>query len=165
MNLFCNWLRPFLSNSWSVLDAFIVTMSLVVLGPLDFSVSILRALRAMRVVRLFGRLESSKKIFAALSVSLIPMCNAFLVNLIVAMICAPPTPHPLTGFISCSFIPAPLLSIHCILRSARPLPSHRPSLHPSLENSDHPSRAMPRGTSFVLLLSVLMLAHMGLGSG
>ncbi len=92
-NLFCNWLRPFLSNSWSVLDSFIVIMSLVVLGPLDFSVSILRALRAMRVVRLFGRLESSKKIFAALSVSLIPMCNAFFVNLVVAMICASPIPH------------------------------------------------------------------------
>jgi hypothetical protein len=85
-NLFSNWLRPFLANSWSVIDAGIVGMSLIVLGPIDFPVSILRALR---VVRLFGRLESSKKILSALSVSIVPMCNAFLINLIVAMICAP----------------------------------------------------------------------------
>ncbi len=90
-NLFSNWLQPFLSNSWSVFDAIIVGMSLIVLGPLDFPVSILRALR---VVRLFGRLESSKKILSALSVSIVPMCNAFLINLIVAMICASP-PLPL----------------------------------------------------------------------
>jgi hypothetical protein len=89
-NLFSNWLSPFLSNSWSVFDAVIVAMSLIVLGPLDFPVSILRALR---VVRLFGRLESSKKILSALSVSIVPMCNAFLINLIVAMICA--GPHPI----------------------------------------------------------------------
>jgi hypothetical protein len=86
-NLFSNWLRPFLSNTWSVIDAGIVAMSLIVLGPIDFPVSILRALR---IVRLFGRLESSKKILSALSVSIVPMCNAFLINLIVAMICTPP---------------------------------------------------------------------------
>ncbi len=32
--------------------------------------------------------RSSKKILAALSVSIIPMCNAFFIMLIVAMICA-----------------------------------------------------------------------------
>ncbi len=91
LNLFSNWLHPFLSNSWSVFDALIVAMSIIALGPLDFPISILRALR---VVRLFGRLESSKKILSALSVSIIPMCNAFFINLIVAMICAPPPPTP-----------------------------------------------------------------------
>jgi hypothetical protein len=59
-------------------------MSLIVLGPLDFPISMLRALR---VVRLFGRLKSSKKILAALWVSLVPMCNAFFIMLIVAMMC------------------------------------------------------------------------------
>ena len=86
LNLVANWINPFLANTWSVFDAVIVAMSIIVLGPLDFPISILRALR---VVRLFGRLESSKKILSALSVSLVPMCNAFLINLIVAMICAP----------------------------------------------------------------------------
>jgi hypothetical protein len=38
----------------SLFDAAVVGMSLIVLGPLDFPISILRALR---VVRLFGRLK------------------------------------------------------------------------------------------------------------
>jgi voltage-gated sodium channel len=84
LNFFSQPIREFISNPWSVFDTIVVAMSLIVLGPLDFPISILRALR---VVRLFGRLESSKKILAALSVSLIPMCNAFFIMLIVAMIC------------------------------------------------------------------------------
>ena len=85
-NFLSQSVREFVSNAWSIFDTIVVTMSLIVLGPLDFPISILRALR---VVLLFGRLESSKKILAALSVSLIPMCNAFFIMLIVAMICEP----------------------------------------------------------------------------
>jgi hypothetical protein len=84
LNFLSQPMRKFFSNAWSIFDTIVVFMSLVVLGPLDFPISILRALR---VVRLFGRLESSKKILAALSVSLVPMCNAFFIMLIVAMIC------------------------------------------------------------------------------
>ncbi len=84
INLFSHRLREFVSNPWSVFDAAVVLMSLIVLGPLNFPISMLRALR---VVRLFGRLESSKKILSALSVSLIPMCNAFFIMLILAMMC------------------------------------------------------------------------------
>jgi hypothetical protein len=84
MNLFSRKLRAFVSNPWSVFDATVVLLSLIVLGPLNFPISMLRALR---VVRLFGRLESSKKILSALSVSLLPMCNAFFIMLIVAMMC------------------------------------------------------------------------------
>ena len=80
-NFLSQSVREFVSNAWSIFDTIVVTMSLIVLGPLDFPISILRALR---VVRLFGRLESSKKILAALSVSLIPMCNAFFIMLIVS---------------------------------------------------------------------------------
>jgi hypothetical protein len=84
VNVFSNSISEFISNSWSIFDVLVVLMSLIVLGPLDFPVSMLRALR---VVRLFGRLESSKKILSALSVSLLPMCNAFFIMLIVAMTC------------------------------------------------------------------------------
>ena len=84
VNLFAHWIDEFVSNHWSLFDAVIVTMSLIVLGPLNFPISMLRALR---VVRLFGRLKSSKKILAALWVSLVPMCNAFFIMLIVAMMC------------------------------------------------------------------------------
>ena len=52
VNLFANWLRPFVGNSWSLFDFFVVVLSLITLGPLDLPISILRALR---VLRLFGR--------------------------------------------------------------------------------------------------------------
>ena len=84
INLFAHWIHEFITNPWSLFDAVIVTMSLIVLGPLDLPISMLRALR---VVRLFGRLKSSKKILAALWVSIVPMCNAFFIMLIVAMMC------------------------------------------------------------------------------
>ena len=87
LNLLSQPLRDFATNPWSLFDTGVVLMSLIVLGPLDFPISILRA---VRVVRLFGRLESSRKILAALSVSLLPMCNAFFIMLIVAMICESP---------------------------------------------------------------------------
>ena len=94
INLFSHWLWDFLSNSWSVFDLVVVGMSLIVLGPLAESVldtipiTIVRSLRALRVSRLFGRLQASKKILAALSASIVPMCNAFFIMLIVAMLCA-----------------------------------------------------------------------------
>jgi hypothetical protein len=84
INMYANWFTPFITNPWSIFDLFGVTLSLVTLGPLDLPISILRALR---VVRLFGRLKALKKILAALTASIFPMCNAFLIMLIVAMIC------------------------------------------------------------------------------
>ncbi len=84
INVFAHWIREFVSNPWSLFDTVVVTMSLIVLGPLNFPISMLRALR---VVRLFGRLESSKKILSALRVALVPMFNAFFIMLIVAMMC------------------------------------------------------------------------------
>jgi hypothetical protein len=84
VNMLSQTIREFIVNGWSIFDTVVVLMSLIVLGPLDFPMSMLRALR---VVRLFGRLKSSKKILSALSVSLIPMCNAFFIMLIVAMMC------------------------------------------------------------------------------
>jgi hypothetical protein len=84
VNLYAHWLRDFLSNSWSCFDAIVVTLSLITLGPLDLPISVLRALR---VLRLFGRFRSLKRILAALSASIIPVLNAFLIMLIVAMIC------------------------------------------------------------------------------
>jgi hypothetical protein len=90
-NLYAFWLRDFLHNSWSCFDAIVVALSLVTLGPLDFPISVLRALR---VLRLFGRFHSLKRILAALSASIIPVLNAFLIMLIVAMICDRPRALP-----------------------------------------------------------------------
>ncbi len=101
VNLYVHWLREFLDSSWSCFDAAVVALSLVTLGPLELPISVLRALR---VLRIFGKFAALKRILAALSASLVPMLNAFLIMLIVAMICEPPpppAPPPLLPNIAC----------------------------------------------------------------
>jgi hypothetical protein len=51
--------RRFAHDGWSMLDAFVVLLSLVALGPIELPVTVLRLLRAFRVVRLFGRPAST----------------------------------------------------------------------------------------------------------
>jgi hypothetical protein len=87
INMVAHWLQPFLRNPWSLLDAFVVLMSLVALGPVDIPITILRLMRAFRVIRLFGRLKALKKMVSALSASIVPMMNAFLILFILASIC------------------------------------------------------------------------------
>jgi len=43
----------------------------------------LRILRAFRVMRLFGRLQSLRQIIAALTQSIIPVLNAFLIMMLI----------------------------------------------------------------------------------
>ena len=88
MNLFAHWLRPFLGSGWSLLDAAVVLLSLVALGPVSIPVTVVRLLRVFRVVRLFGRLRALRKMVSALSASVVPMANAFFILFIIASICA-----------------------------------------------------------------------------
>ena len=69
-------------------DLGIVTVSLVSLGPINLPTNVMRAMRAFRVVRLFGRLRSLREIITALSISIIPVTNAFLILLLVTCIYA-----------------------------------------------------------------------------
>ncbi len=62
-------------------------MSLVALGPVNLPVTILRLMRALRVIRLFGRLKALKKMISALTSSIVPMMNAFLILFIILSIC------------------------------------------------------------------------------
>jgi hypothetical protein len=87
INMMAYWMQPFLTNPWSMLDAYVVLMSLVALGPVDIPITILRLMRAFRVIRLFGRLKALKKMVTALTSSIIPMMNAFLILFIIASIC------------------------------------------------------------------------------
>ena len=90
-NLAANWFWPFFMDGWSVFDLLVVTVSMVAyLGP-DGSggpIKTLRLMRAFRVMRLFGRLQSLRQIISSLTASLIPMCNAFLIMLLVTSIYA-----------------------------------------------------------------------------
>ena len=69
-------------------DLFVVAMSLIALGPIDLPISILRLMRAFRIVRIFGRIKALRNIIKALTSSILPVLNAFVILLVVASICA-----------------------------------------------------------------------------
>jgi hypothetical protein len=90
INMFANWFLKFFSDGWNQLDFIVVTLSLVSLGPVSMPINVIRVMRAFRVIRLFGRLKSLKNIVGALTASILPVMNAFLILLIIASICEPP---------------------------------------------------------------------------
>ena len=65
-------------------DLLVVSISLVslIFGDMP-GVKSLRILRAFRVMRLFGRLQSLRQIIAALTQSIIPVLNAFLIMMLI----------------------------------------------------------------------------------
>lgn len=85
--MFSHWFLSFATDGWNQLDVVVVTLSLVALGPVTMPANVLRVVRALRVVRLFGRMKSLKNILGALSKSMLPVSNALLVLFIVASIC------------------------------------------------------------------------------
>lgn len=91
LNMYAHWLSPFLANRYNLVDTAVIALSLVALGPFHIPVSILRVIRAFRVVRIFGRLSALKNIVAALSASLVPVFNSFLLVVISMTICKPPS--------------------------------------------------------------------------
>jgi voltage-gated sodium channel len=85
--------QPFYSKPNNWLDAFIVLISLanVLLASLGTSfpnAKLLRLLRIVRIVRIFKSLKDLKKILAACSCAVLPVCNAFLILLIIAAVYA-----------------------------------------------------------------------------
>ena len=89
LNLHGHLFIEFVTNAWSIFDFLVVAVSLVTLFSSDDSqvpITVFRLLRAFRVLRLFGRLKAIKKIINALSASLIPVANAFMILGIVIML-------------------------------------------------------------------------------
>jgi ABC-type nickel/cobalt efflux system permease component RcnA len=68
-------------------DFIVVALSLVALGPLQVPVVVIRSMRAFRIARLFRRIKSLSSIIMALTASIIPVINAYLVLLIAMCIC------------------------------------------------------------------------------
>lgn len=87
LNLYANWFKPFFTDGWCLLDLVIVGLSLVGLAPVNVPVSLVLCLRAIRVIRLFGKIRSLRKMLTALTFSIPPMMNAFVIILIIACIC------------------------------------------------------------------------------
>jgi hypothetical protein len=89
-NAYGHWFKRFISDGWNILDTMVVLASLIALGPFQLPVTILRLLRAGRVVRLFGKLRELKRMLTALSSAVIPMLNSFLMMIVIAAICEHP---------------------------------------------------------------------------
>jgi hypothetical protein len=87
LNMYAQWFRPFFSDGWNLLDLVVVAFSLIGLAPVDLPVSLVISLRAVRVVRLFGKIKSLRKMMTALSCSIPPMMNAYIIIFIIAGIC------------------------------------------------------------------------------
>ena len=77
INAFANWFRPFITDVWSQLDAFVVALSILPFLVPDQNTGIVRILRAFRIVRLFRRVPSLRKIITALTMALLPVVNVF----------------------------------------------------------------------------------------
>ena len=87
INAFANWFRPFVTDVWSQLDAFVVAMSIVPLLVPNQSTGIVRILRAFRIVRLFRRVPSLRRIITALTMALLPVLNVFCILFLLMGIC------------------------------------------------------------------------------
>ncbi len=87
LNIFANWFHRFARNGWSILDTIIVILSMLDFGSLDLPDWLARLLRAFRIVRLFGRVKELRKMFSAISSSIFPMMNAFVILVIVLSVC------------------------------------------------------------------------------
>jgi voltage-gated sodium channel len=84
INLFVNWLTPFLKNGWSIFDAVCVISGLVgellqALGNGEMNLTLIRTLRIFKIIRLFSRLKSLQTIVIAITSTIIPLFNTFLI--------------------------------------------------------------------------------------
>ena len=70
-------LRRTTHRSW--LDSFIVGMSLLSIAVTNEPTGFVRVLRALRVIRLFGRFHSLRKIISAISLAIVPVLNVFVI--------------------------------------------------------------------------------------
>ena len=87
LNMYAHWFRLFFTSYYNLVDLVIISLSLAALGPINLPISVLRVIRAFRVIRIFGRLSALRNIVAALSASLIPVLNSFLIVLLFISIC------------------------------------------------------------------------------
>ena len=87
LNIFANWLERFIGSGWNWFDVLIVGISLVDFGVSNIPDWLVKLMRAFRVIRLFGRVKELKTMVTAVTASIIPMMNAFVILLIVLGIC------------------------------------------------------------------------------
>ncbi|KAK3261056.1 hypothetical protein CYMTET_30022 [Cymbomonas tetramitiformis] len=89
VNMTANWWMPFWASGWNIFDFVVVVISLMSLMLESLpGVNMLRLLRAFRVVRLFKRAVSLRKILNAIYESVPGVSNAFSILMLVMMLYA-----------------------------------------------------------------------------
>jgi hypothetical protein len=93
INIVANWFWPFASSWLNIWDLIIVTLSVATLGPLEIAMPMtilrfFRVVRTIRVLKIFTRLPELKKIISALTHSIVPMLNAFMIVLVMMLMYA-----------------------------------------------------------------------------
>ena len=87
LNAYAHWIKSFLFDGWSIFDLVVVVLSLTGLAATGLPLRLVLLLRCCRIIRIFGKIPSVAKIFAALGRSLIPMSNAFFIIFVITAIC------------------------------------------------------------------------------
>jgi hypothetical protein len=80
LNLYANFWRPFVSGPWNYLDAAVVIVGVLSLAEVELGpLASLKMLRALRIVRLFKRIESLNWLITSLVAAIPGVLNAFAV--------------------------------------------------------------------------------------
>jgi hypothetical protein len=91
LNLYAHWMSEFLADGWSCFDFVVVCMGIIapfMSNSPSYVALIFRLCRSFRVLRLFGRLKSIRKIVDALAASVLPVTNAFFIMFVVLQLYA-----------------------------------------------------------------------------
>jgi hypothetical protein len=85
LNVYARWMWEFLSSPWCCFDALVIAMAILAPSMTEnpIPITIFRLFRALRILRLFGRLKSVRIIINALSASILPVANAFFIMFVV----------------------------------------------------------------------------------
>ena len=91
LNLFVNWWRPFITNGWSIFDALCVLSSVIgallsEYGDGKIDLSVIRSIRIFKIVRIFSRLKALQRIVTAITTTLYPLLNTFIIFVVVVSI-------------------------------------------------------------------------------
>ena len=90
LNMFAHWFWDFVCNGWSMFDAICVLSSVAtavyskVAGTASGGgLSIVRSIRIFKIIRLFARLQSLQRVVLAISRTILPLFNTFIIYMVV----------------------------------------------------------------------------------
>merc|ERR1719478_1298683 len=88
--MYGSWMRKFFKSAWNCFDLLVVSIDVLDLCrlPLPGPLKLVRMLRAFRVFRLFGRVESLRSILVMIHFAIPGVISAFILNFIVLCIYA-----------------------------------------------------------------------------